>query len=41
MQVHSDEGYDVSTLVGGMSGWMGYQNGPVGYRRRSALWRLR
>jgi rhodanese-related sulfurtransferase len=36
-----DEGYDASTLLGGMSGWTGYQNGTLGYRLRSLVWRLR
>lgn len=36
-----DEGYDAATLLGGMSGWMGYQNGSLGYKLRSILWRLR
>ncbi|MEF8869430.1 MAG: rhodanese-like domain-containing protein [Haloarculaceae archaeon] len=35
------EGYDASTLLGGMSGWTGYRNGSLGYRLRSLLWRLR
>ena len=35
------EGYDAATLLGGMSGWRGYQNGSLGYRLRSLLWRLR
>jgi rhodanese-related sulfurtransferase len=36
-----DEGYDASTLLGGMSGWAGYQNGSLGYKLRSLVWRLR
>jgi rhodanese-related sulfurtransferase len=36
-----EEGYDASTLLGGMSGWRGYQNGSLGYRLRSLLWTLR
>jgi rhodanese-related sulfurtransferase len=36
-----DEGYDASTLLGGMSGWTGYQNGSLGYKLRSLLWNLR
>jgi rhodanese-related sulfurtransferase len=36
-----DEGYDASTLLGGMSGWTGYQNGSLGYKLRSLVWRLR
>ena len=35
------EGYDAATLLGGMSGWRGYQNGSLGYRLRSLLWRFR
>ncbi|KTG26936.1 rhodanese-like domain-containing protein [Haloferax profundi] len=34
------EGYDATTLAGGMSGWRGYQNGSVGYKLRSLFWRL-
>ena len=34
------EGYDAATLSGGMSGWRGYQNGTLGYRLRSILWKL-
>jgi rhodanese-related sulfurtransferase len=34
------EGYDATTLAGGMGGWRGYQNGTLGYRLRSLLWRL-
>lgn len=36
-----DEGYDASTLLGGMSGWTGYQNDSLGYKLRSLVWRLR
>lgn len=36
-----DEGYEASTLLGGMSGWRGYQNGSLSYRLRSLVWRLR
>lgn len=36
-----DEGYDASRLLGGMSGWTGYENGSLGYKLRSLLWRLR
>ncbi len=39
-RILDDEGYDATTLAGGMSGWRGYQNGTVGYRIRSLLWRL-
>ncbi|MFB6121902.1 MAG: rhodanese-like domain-containing protein [Haloferacaceae archaeon] len=35
-----DEGYDATTLAGGMSGWRGYRNGTLGYRLRSLRWRL-
>jgi len=37
----ADEGYDAATLLGGMSGWTGYQNGSLGYKLRSLLWKLR
>ncbi|MDR5674384.1 rhodanese-like domain-containing protein [Halalkaliarchaeum sp. AArc-GB] len=33
------EGHDAATLLGGMSGWNGYQNGTIGYKLRSLLWR--
>ena len=36
-----EEGYDASTLLGGMSGWTGYQNGSLGYKLRSVVWKLR
>ncbi|SDM93349.1 Rhodanese-related sulfurtransferase [Halogranum gelatinilyticum] len=36
-----EEGYDASTLLGGMSGWRGYQNNSLGYKIRSLVWRLR
>lgn len=36
----TEEGYDASTLSGGMSGWRGYQNGSLLYKLRSLLWRL-
>ncbi|AUX10700.1 rhodanese-related sulfurtransferase [Halalkaliarchaeum desulfuricum] len=35
----NEEGYDAATLLGGMSGWNGYQNGTIGYKLRSLLWR--
>jgi len=35
------EGYDATTLRGGMSGWNGYQNGSLTYKIRSVLWKLR
>jgi rhodanese-related sulfurtransferase len=37
----ADEGYDAATLLGGMSGWHGYQQGSLSYKLRSLLWRLR
>ena len=37
----ADEGYDAATLLGGMSGWNGYQTGSLGYKIRSVLWKLR
>ncbi len=40
-EILRDEGYRASTLLGGMSGWTGYQNGSLGYRLRSLLWRFR
>jgi len=40
-RVLRDEGYEASTLLGGMSGWTGYQNGSLSYKLRSFLWRLR
>lgn len=40
-RILSEEGYDASTLAGGMSGWKGYQNGTLGYKVRSFLWKLR
>lgn len=36
-----DEGYDATTLLGGMSGWNGYQRGSLGYKIRSLFWKLR
>lgn len=35
------EGYDAATLLGGMSGWRGYQNDSLSYKLRSLRWRLR
>lgn len=35
------EGYDATTLAGGMSGWMGYQSGSLGYKLRSLLWKIK
>lgn len=40
-KVLADEGYDATTLAGGMSGWHGYQHDTFGYKLRSLLWRLR
>ncbi|MFC7096833.1 rhodanese-like domain-containing protein [Halobaculum marinum] len=39
-RVLDDEGYDAATLLGGMSGWRGYQSGSVLYRLRSLVWKL-
>jgi len=36
-----EEGYEAATLLGGMSGWSGYQNGSISYKLRSLLWTLR
>ena len=36
-----EEGYSAATLLGGMSGWAGYQKGSIGYKLRSLLWNLR
>ena len=36
-----EDGYDAATLLGGMSGWSGYQNDSIGYKLRSLLWKLR
>lgn len=35
-----DEGYEATTLAGGMRRWHGYENGTLGYRLRSALGKL-
>lgn len=35
-----EEGYSASTLLGGMSGWNGYQRGSLSYKIRSLVWRL-
>ncbi|ARS89371.1 rhodanese-like domain-containing protein [Natrarchaeobaculum aegyptiacum] len=35
--VLEEEGYEATTLAGGMRRWRGYQNGSLGYRIRSAL----
>jgi rhodanese-related sulfurtransferase len=34
------EGYDASTLAGGIHGWRGYQNDTLLYKLRSLVWRL-
>ncbi len=39
--VLAEEGYDASTLTGGMSAWKGYRRGSLGYKLRSLLWTLR
>ncbi|WP_416841638.1 rhodanese-like domain-containing protein [Haloferax sp. DFSO52] len=39
-KVLRSEGYEATTLAGGMSGWKGYQNGSLSYRIRALLWRL-
>ncbi|MBP1921895.1 rhodanese-related sulfurtransferase [Halorubrum alkaliphilum] len=36
-----EQGYDATTLAGGMSGWNGYQKGSWGYRLRSLWWTIR
>ncbi|MFU8869356.1 rhodanese-like domain-containing protein [Natronococcus sp.] len=38
--VLEEEGYDATTLAGGMRGWNGYQRGSVGYRLRTVIGRL-
>jgi len=40
-RILTDEGYDATTLAGGMSGWNGYQSGSLGYKLRSLIWSLR
>lgn len=35
----NEEGYDASTLLGGISGWNGYQTGSLGYKIRSLRWK--
>lgn len=40
-RVLREEGYEASTLLGGMSGWSGYQQNSIGYKLRSLLWKLR
>jgi len=35
-----EEGYDATTLLGGMSGWTGYQNDSLSYKLRSLRWRF-
>ena len=36
-----EQGYDATTLAGGMSGWNGYKKGSLGYTLRSLWWKLR
>jgi rhodanese-related sulfurtransferase len=36
----AEEGYDAATLLGGMSGWTGYQNDSLGYKLRSLIWKI-
>ncbi|MFC4248701.1 rhodanese-like domain-containing protein [Natribaculum luteum] len=38
--VLEDEGYDATTLAGGIRGWKGYENETIGYRLKSLLWRV-
>lgn len=38
--VLNEEGYEATTLLGGMSGWNGYRNDTLGYKLRSLLWKL-
>lgn len=38
--VLEEEGYEATTLAGGMRGWTGYQNGTIGYRVSSLVRRL-
>lgn len=40
-QILGDEGYDATTLAGGMSGWNGYERGSLGYKLRSLWWTIR
>ncbi|MFC3958355.1 rhodanese-like domain-containing protein [Halovivax cerinus] len=37
--VLDEEGYDAATLLGGISGWNGYQAGSLGYKLRSLRWK--
>ncbi|AGB16256.1 Rhodanese-related sulfurtransferase [Halovivax ruber XH-70] len=37
--VLDEEGYDAATLLGGISGWNGYQAGTLGYKLRSLRWK--
>lgn len=37
--VLDEEGYDAATLLGGISGWDGYQGGSLGYKLRSLRWK--
>lgn len=38
--VLEEEGYEATTLAGGMRRWRGYENGTLGYRLRSLLGKL-
>ena len=40
-RVLREEGYEAATLLGGMSGWSGYQDDSISYKLRSLLWKLR
>lgn len=40
-RILDDEGYDATTLAGGMSGWNGYERGSLGYKLRSLWWTIR
>jgi len=35
-----EDGYEATTLAGGMRGWRGYENNSLGYRAMSLLWRV-
>jgi rhodanese-related sulfurtransferase len=36
----AEEDYDAATLLGGMSGWRGYQNDSLSYKLRSLIWKI-
>jgi rhodanese-related sulfurtransferase len=40
-RILGDEGYEAATLLGGASGWRGYQEDSLSYKLRSLVWRLR